>query len=215
MSMRAATSGPGALGVIARTAIRRRFKGNILCGHCCSLAVQPEDVIADTLAACAEAGLAVVSLPMCNMYLQGRSAGKTPRWRGVTLLHEMAAHGIPVAIASDDCRNAFFSYGDQDMLEVFTQATRIAHLDRPYGHWPQAATRTPAAIMTLAGRGVIGTGRPADLVLFKARAMSELLSRPQSDRVVLRRGQAIDTVPPDYRELDDLQVPLGAAERAQ
>ena len=35
--------------------------------------------------ACADAGIAVVSLPMCNMYLQGRTAGRTPRWRGVTL----------------------------------------------------------------------------------------------------------------------------------
>jgi cytosine deaminase len=32
----------------------------------------------------AEAGLAVVSLPMCNMYLQDRTPGRTPRRRGVT-----------------------------------------------------------------------------------------------------------------------------------
>ena len=30
------------------------------------------------------------------------------------------------------------------------------------------------------------------------------MSRPQSDRVVLRAGAAIDTTLPDYRELDDL-----------
>ena len=41
-------------------------------------------------------------------------------------------------------------------------------------------------------------------VLFRGRGFSELLSRPQADRVVLRRGQPIDTDPPDYRELDDL-----------
>jgi cytosine deaminase len=199
--------GARTLAVIARTAIRRRFKGRILCGHCCSLAVQPEEVVKDTLAACAEAGLSVVSLPMCNMYLQSRAAGQTPRWRGVTLLHELAAQGIPVAVASDDCRNAYFSFGDHDMLEVYAQATRIAHLDRPYGDWPRTATRTPSSIMGLAGRGAIATHRAADLVLFNARTMSELLSRPQVDRVVLRRGQPIDTALPDYRELDDLQLP--------
>jgi hypothetical protein len=34
--------------------------------------------------------------------------------------------------------------------------------------------------------------------------MSELIARPQSDRIVLRAGRPIDTALPDYRELDDL-----------
>ena len=50
----------------------------------------------------------------------------------------------------------------------------------------------------------IEPGAPADLLLFRARGMTELLSRPQADRVVLRNGVAIDTTLPDYRELDDL-----------
>ena len=45
-------------------------------------------------------------------------------------------------------------------------------------------------------------GLPADLVLFGARGMTELLSRPQSDRVVLRRGRVVRTTLPDWRELD-------------
>ena len=194
-----------ALGYIAHTAIRRRFRRKILCGHCCSLAVQSEDVVESTLKACSDAGIAVVSLPMCNMYLQGRGLRRTPRWRGVTLLHELAGHNIPIAIASDDCRNSFHSFGDHDMFEVFAQSTRIAHLDRPYAAWPRAATLTPALIMNLKGRGAIRTQEPADIVLFNARTMSELLSRPQSDRIVLRRGRPIDRTLPDFKELDDLQ----------
>jgi cytosine deaminase len=31
-----------------------------------------------------------------------------------------------------------------------------------------------------------------------------LLSRPESDRIVVRGGRAIDAVLPDYAELDDL-----------
>jgi cytosine deaminase len=81
---------------------------------------------------------------------------------------------------------------------------RIAHLDRPVGAWPAAVTRTPAALMGLPERGRIASGAPADLVLFKARGYSELLSRPQADRVVLRAGRPIDTALPDYRELDAL-----------
>jgi hypothetical protein len=43
---------------------------------------------------------------------------RTPRWRGVTLLHELKAAGVPVAIASDNTRDQFYAYGDLDMLEV-------------------------------------------------------------------------------------------------
>lgn len=198
-------AGARALGYIARTAVRRRFQGSILCGHCCSLALQPEPLVQDTLAACADAGVSIVSLPMCNMYLQDRTAGRTPRWRGVTLLHEMAAHGIPVALGHDDCRNAWHAYGDQNMLEVFQTAVRVAHLDRPFGVWPQIATLTPARIMKLDQYGAIRIGQPANLILYKARTMSELISRPQVDRVVVRQGLAIETTLPDYSELDALQ----------
>jgi len=45
-------------------------------------------------------------------------------------------------------------------------------------------------------------GAPAGLVLTRARTMNELLSRPQTDRVVLYAGKAVDRTLPDYRELD-------------
>jgi cytosine deaminase len=199
--------GARAFAHLARAVLRRRFRARVVCGHCCSLALQPPDVVAETLDLAAEAGISVVSLPMCNLYLQDRVPGRTPRWRGVTLLHELAARSVPVAVASDNCRDAFYGFGDHDMLEVFREATRICHLDRPYGDWPRAVTATPAALMGLAGAGRIGPGLPADLVLFEGRTWSELMSRPQTNRVVLRNGRAIERKLPDYHELDDLNGP--------
>jgi cytosine/creatinine deaminase len=199
--------GARALAHLARAVRRRRFAGRVVCGHCCSLAVQAPDVVAETLDLVVEAGISVVSLPMCNLYLQDRVPGRTPRWRGVTLRHELAARRVRVAVASDNCRDAFHGYGDHDMLEVFREATRIAHLDRPFGDWPRAVTATPAELMGLTGAGRIGPGLPADLILFEGRAWSELLSRPQGNRVVLRNGRAIERRLPDYRELDDLVSP--------
>ncbi len=189
---------------IARVARTQGYKGNILCGHCSSLALQTEAFIDETLAACKEAGIDVVSLPMVNMYLQARSAGVTPRWRGVTVLHEMRERGLRVAVAGDNVRDPFYAYGDHDMLETFTQAVRILHLDHPFGDWIAAATKTPAEIMGLSGRGRLQVGAQADLVILKARDYSEMLSRSQFDRVVLRNGRSIDTRPPDFRLLDDL-----------
>lgn len=202
--------GARSLAHVARAVLRHGYPGRVVCGHCCSLAVQPSDVVTETLDLVREAGIAVVTLPMCNMYLQDRAPGRSPRWRGTTLSHEMKARGIRVAVASDNCRDPFHGFGDHDMLEVFREATRIVHLDRPYGDWPRAVTAIPADLMGLAAAGRIGAGRPADLVLFRGRGFSELLARPQADRVVIRAGRALEAAPPDYRELDDL-VRGGAA----
>jgi cytosine deaminase len=190
---------------IAEAAMRNRFEGKILVGHCCALARQPDREVKHTLDLAARAGLAVVSLPMCNMYLQDRRQdGTTPRWRGVTLVHEMKARGIPVAVASDNTRDPFYAYGDLDMLEVYRQATRTLHLDHPVDDWPRAVGITPARALRVADAGVIAADMPADLVVFKGRSWTELLSRPETDRIVIRDGRAIDTRVPDYAELDVL-----------
>jgi cytosine deaminase len=192
---------------IAEEALRVGFGGKVVVGHCCALARQPDREVLDTLDKVAQAGVAVVSLPMCNLYLQDRrSDNTTPRWRGVTLVHEMTARGIPVAVASDNTRDPFYAYGDMDMLEVYRMATRILHLDHPVGDWPKAVTATPAAIMGVEG-GMLREGAPADFVIFRGRSWTELLSRPESDRIVVRNGRAIDTTIPDYAELDDLMGP--------
>ncbi|WP_322414678.1 cytosine deaminase [Mesorhizobium huakuii] len=192
---------------IAEAALWNGFEGKILVGHCCSLARQPDLEVLDTLDKVAKAGLAVVSLPMCNLYLQDRRGNQTtPRWRGVTLLHEMKARGIPVAVASDNTRDPFYAYGDLDMLEVYRMATRILHFDHPVADWPQAVTATPAKVMRLDGFGTLAAGGDADFILFKGRSWTELLSRPESDRIVVRGGRAIERQLPDYAELDELMV---------
>lgn len=192
------------LAAIARTAIKKQFSGQIICGHCCSLAVQSPEIIQETLNLVKNAGIAIVSLPMCNLYLQDRQEEKTPFWRGTTKIKEMKKAGIPVAFASDNCRDPFYGFGDHDGLEVFTQAVRIAHLDTPYADWVNSVTLTPANLLGLPHLGRIKTGLEANLLIFKARYFSELLSRPQWDRLVIRRGLSIDTTLPDYQELDDL-----------
>jgi cytosine/creatinine deaminase len=192
------------LGAIAQAKVRNKFTGRVTAGHCCSLSLYGDNERADTIARVADAGLAVVSLPLVNMYLQDRAGGRTPRWRGVTPLHELAAAGVDVMVASDNTRDPFYAYGDLDLIEVFREATRIAHLDHCERPWIGAVTTTPAQVMGLDGYGRIAVGAPADLIVTRARTFNELLSRPQVDRIVLVAGRQIDTTLPDYRELDRL-----------
>lgn len=191
------------LKLIAEIALRRRFQGPILVGHCCAIAANDDAGEVDrTLDLVAQAGIGVVSLPMCNLYLQDRQPGRTPRWRGVTLLHEMKARGIEVMVASDNARDPFYAYGDLDLVEVWREAARIAHLDHPFADWPSVIAATPAGRMGVQA-GTLKVGAVADLSIFTARSLNELLARPQTDRTVLRLGKAIDTTPPDYAELDE------------
>jgi cytosine deaminase len=188
---------------IARAVLRTGYQGRVTAGHCCSLSTQPRAEAEACLDMVAEAGIAVISLPMCNMYLQDRHLDRTPRGRGVTLVQEMAARDIPIAFASDNTRDPFYAYGDLDMLEVMREAVRIAHLDHGRADWPLAFTATPAEICGFAPAALV-PGAPADLVMFRGRSWTELLSRPQSDRIVLRAGRAIDRTLPDYAELDGI-----------
>ena len=66
------------------------------------------------------------------------------------------------------------------------QGCRIGHLDRPYGDWPRAVTSVPWQAMRLPGGGCLHEGASADFIIFRGRRYSELMSRPQHDRVRLR-----------------------------
>jgi cytosine deaminase len=192
---------------VAIAALRHNFQGKIICGHCCSLAVQEPEQIINTIALIKQANIGIVSLPTCNLYLQNRHSRITPWWRGVTLLHELKAAHVPVALASDNCRDPFLSLGDHDCLEVFKLGSLIAHLDMPYGDWISTITKTAADLIDLPQMGRLGVGLDADLVLFTARNYSELLSRPQNDRQIIRNGKVITPQLPSYSELDHLVSP--------
>ena len=192
------------LRVIAEMAIERRFPGRILVGHCCSLCRQEEDEQKRTIDIVARAGLSIVSLPMCNMFLQDRSPGRTPRWRGVTALHELKAAGVNVMIASDNVRDPFFAYGDLDMLEVWREGVRILHLDYPYADWAPAVRANPARAMGLELEGLC-PGAAADMIIVRARDFTELFARPHADRLVLHAGKASPAPPPDYAEINSLE----------
>ena len=188
---------------VCNAVIDTGFSAKVTVGHICSLSVQSEERALNTLDLVAKAGLHVVSLPMCNLYLQDRASEHTPRRRGVTLVHELKQRGVPVSFASDNTRDPFYAYGDMDMLEVLREATRIAHLDHSAPDWINAFITFPASACGFSAPS-LEPGVVADLVICRARNWTELLSRPQSDRIVLRNGLAIDRTLPDYAELDDL-----------
>ncbi|MCB1449363.1 MAG: cytosine deaminase [Nitratireductor sp.] len=194
---------------IARARIRSGFKGKVVCGHCVNLSLQPPEVVESTLTLARDAGLSFVSMPTPMMYLMDRQKGRTPRWRGVTAAKEIMAAGLPLAIGGDNCRDAWFAYGDHDMLDTLKQAIRVFQTDEPLTGALEMATRAPADLIGRPDLGRIGAGLPASIVIFSARSVNALLCRDQSDRVVLKRGRQVTGTLPLHHELEQA---LGLAE---
>lgn len=194
---------------IARSRLRSGFQGRVVLGHCVNLALQPPDIIESTLALAKEAELAFVSMPTPMMYLMDRKAGRTPRWRGVTAANEIRAAGLPLAIGGDNCRDAWYAYGDHDMLDTLKQAIRIFQADEPLTGSLAMASRVPADLIGRPDLGRIGVGLPANLVIFSARSLNALLCRDQADRIVLNHGREVTNSLPLHHELERA---LGVAE---
>lgn len=192
------------LAQIAEAVLRSKFQGQVVCGHCCSLSVLTEEHAKHTIALVKEANIKIVSLPLINHYLQGRIRDGTPRWRGVPLLRELKEAGVPVSLASDNCRDPYHPFGDHDALEIFAGGVKICHLDGAMSEWATAVTTTPASVIGASHIAPFKPGSPANFQIFNGRSFSELLARPQADRLVVRNGAPIDTVLPDYRELDSI-----------
>jgi cytosine deaminase len=192
------------LRTVAEAVIRNRFAHPVVCGHCCSLSVQPAERQASTIALVRDAGLRVISLPLCNVYLQDRRPGAapgTPQWRGLTLIHEMLDAGIPVACASDNVGDAFHPYGDLDAAEVYRQSVRLAHLDTRPGAAVRLVTSAAADILGLPHLGRVAPGTPSQLVVFPARSFSHFQSRPGPARRLVDGETIRDARPPGFDEL--------------
>lgn len=189
------------LDAVARATIRHSYEGRVNCGHCCSLALQPADLAAATIARVAEAGITIVTLPTVNMYLQDRQAGRTPRWRGVAPVQELIAAGVPVAVAGDNCRDAFHAYGDHDMLDTLRQAIRILQLDHPLIGAPALAGPVPAAVMKVRDAGTIRVGAPANLILLDCTTLNQIVARSQTNRIVIKDGARLVAAVPSFKDL--------------
>jgi len=117
------------------------------------------------------------------MYLQDRVPERT-RAGAASRRRTSCAGRNSVAVAGDNCRDAFYAYGDHDMVDTFRQAVRILHLDHPFADAPAMASVIPASIIDC---GPIDRSPrcPARMILFNARSLNEIVcgrNRPHRDR---------------------------------
>ncbi|HEX4249728.1 MAG TPA: amidohydrolase family protein [Pseudonocardia sp.] len=178
---------------------RRGLTQRVTASHCVSLGSLGSAALADVLAEVRDAGLAVVTLPITNLYLQGwGSAAPVPR--GLPALRELLAAGITVAAGGDNVRDPFNPVGRADPFETTSLLITAAHLD---------ADQALHAV-TGAGREVLGLPRAgpvpgalADLVVVCADDVTDVLAGAGGSRLVLRRGRVVAATTVDRRTAAD------------
>ncbi|PIF14760.1 amidohydrolase family protein [Candidatus Pantoea floridensis] len=92
------------------------FSGQITCSHSCALSQQ--DDAAQILAVLAQHKVRLIALPLTNLLLQDAVPGRTPRQRGLTLVKEAQALGIPLLLGADNVQDAFCPFGSYDPLDT-------------------------------------------------------------------------------------------------
>jgi len=186
------------LAELARLLPALGFEGRVVCGHACALSAQDDATALATLDAVARAPITLVSLPVTNLLLQDAQAGRTPRRRGLTLLKEARARGIPLLIASDNVQDPFCAVGSYDPVEALAAGVLAGQLGPAFDDWSDTICRGDLLNRT-PGTGPAGLlGGPADLLLFSRADAAGWPSRGQN-RVVLRGGRVVaGSVPPTW-----------------
>jgi cytosine deaminase len=164
------------------------FPHRVTASHCCSLGMQPMEVQAEVSAAVAAAGIAVVTLPQTNLFLQARGWATAPP-RGLTAVRVLLDAGVTVAAGADNLQDPFNLVGRADPLETSALLVMAAHLTPAESfHAVAGASRAALGLAPVS----IAPGSPAELVAVpRAATVREAMAIAAEGRVVIHRGQRV------------------------
>lgn len=173
---------------LAECKIARGFPGRLVAGHCTSLSAMTEADARRVIEKVAQAGIYIITLPSCNLFLMGRQDRGKVR-RGLTRVRELLEAGVCVSYASDNIRDAFNPFGNGDMLQ---QALICAHAlqmgtEEELGQILKMGTENPAEAIGL-GKNNLQFGDPASFVVLDAQNWSSALARTAPRCYVYNHG---------------------------
>lgn len=149
----------------------------------------------------AKSKVSMITNPLINAVLQNRLEGY-PRKRGLTRADDMLARGVNVCIGHDSVMDPWYSMGTGNMLDA-------AHFMMHYGHMIGAAqipqlfdmiTTNSAKSMALDDYG-IKVGNSADMIIYDAKSMPEVIRLRSECTYVIRKGKILSKTTPAKREL--------------
>jgi len=105
---------------------------------------------------------------------------------------ELLAEGLPVALGQDDCEDAYYPFGQQNMLEVVFLAAHLldASVSPRLDALLDGVTTTAARVMGIDGHG-LEPGDRADLVVLDGATVREAVARHAPPRYVIAGGRVV------------------------
>lgn len=172
---------------LARQVIARGLTQRVTASHAVRLGSLPPDRLASVVDLVARAGLGVVTLPITNLYLQGRAATHLAP-RGLTAVRALLDAGVPVAAGADNLRDPFNPAGSADPFETTSLLMTAAHLTAR-----EALDAVTTGARTVLGlpRAGLAVGDRADLVLVPDVPLGDVLAGLEHARVVLAAGRVV------------------------
>jgi cytosine deaminase len=151
------------LHVLARMTRERGLQGRVAASHCFCLAAADHDAVRRALDALAQAQIGVIVNPR-------------PVPRPMIDPALLSAHGVTAAVASDNVQDAWWPFGDGDLLRTLNHgAQRWRWCTGPELRGAiHYVTEAPRRIMGLPSWR-LAVGEPASLLLLHARSLEEAL----------------------------------------
>lgn len=106
---------------------RRGFQGRVVAGHCTAMHSWPDELAEHGCERVSEVGVQVVTNPLDNIVLQGRS-DRYPKRRGLTRVDELWAAGAVVGIGHDSVVDPWYRLGTANMLDPAYMLVHAGHL---------------------------------------------------------------------------------------
>lgn len=167
------------------------MQNRVVASHSSALSALGPVAAARIIERLARAGIAVVTLPAANLFLQGRDADALPP-RGLTRVPELLAAGVRVAAGSDNIQDPFVPTGSGDMLEIARWTLLSAHLGlTDVAKAYELVSSSPAAIMGLGKDWGIHKGARADLLITDAEDQEDLVASGSLNRAVIVGGRLV------------------------
>lgn len=180
----------GELALMAELTIAHGLQGQVVAGHCCSLAFMNEADAGRVMDRVAAAGIHIITLPSCNLVLQGRNHFPAPR--GVTRVKELLARGVNVSAASDNVRDPFNPFGNYDVLFAANIAAHTTHMT---GSDELVTTRDMVTTHPRKAMGLpacsVSVGSAADFVLLDSPDPLDIVQCPPYRLATVKHGKLV------------------------
>ena len=182
------------LEMVADMTIERGFEGKVTAGHCCALAVYPDDEAKRVIGKLKAADISVTIMPIANLQMLGGN-GVTPVNRGSSRAKELLAAGINVSAGADNMFDIWFRFNRMDPIDTtyMTCLSTGMRSDAEVREAFEMTTSRPARLMGLADHRV-AVGGYADLVVHSATTLVDMFRNVPGRRLHIKNGRVVGGV---------------------